>query len=56
MKTKIGEDQTTLSAKQDALRTQLVARFAKLNAGVGQSKSTLSFLQNQIAAWNASKN
>lgn len=56
MKTKIGEDQTTLAAKQDVLRTQLVARFAKLNAGVGQSKSTLSFLQNQIAAWNGSRN
>ena len=56
MRTKISEDQTALSAKQDALRTQLIGRFAKLNAGVGASRSTLSFLQNQIAAWNASKN
>ncbi len=52
LKTKTAEDQTALTAKQETLRSQLVSRFAKLNAGVGASRSTLSFLQNQIAAWN----
>lgn len=53
LKTRTAEDQTALTAKQETLRSQLVSRFAKLNAGVGASRSTLSFLQNQIAAWNA---
>lgn len=53
LKAKTSEDYSALNAKQEVLRTQLVSRFAKLNAGVGASKSTLSFLQNQIAAWNA---
>ena len=53
LKTKASEELSTLTTKQEALRTQLVSRFAKLNAGVGASRSTLSFLQNQIAAWNS---
>ncbi|MEP7222264.1 MAG: flagellar filament capping protein FliD [Novosphingobium sp.] len=55
-KTRAATDKTDLAARQDALRTQLVARFAKMNTAVGASKSTLSFLQNQIAAWNAKSN
>lgn len=55
-KTKAGEDKSALATKQETLRAQLVSRFAKMNAGVGTSKSTLTFLQNQIAAWNASRN
>ena len=51
-KTKIAKQNTELLAKQEALRSQLINRFAKLNANVGQSKSTLSFLKNQIGAWN----
>lgn len=53
-KAKNVEDQMTLSEKQEALRTQLVKRFAVSDANVGNSKSTLSFLQNQIDAWNKS--
>ena len=53
-KTRIAADQTALTAKQDALRTQLVSRFAKLNSSVSVSNSTLSYLKNQIAAWNKS--
>ncbi|MEO5598689.1 MAG: flagellar filament capping protein FliD [Novosphingobium sp.] len=53
-KAKAGTDKTELAAKQAALRTQLITRFAKMNTAVGASKSTLSFLQNQIAAWNKS--
>lgn len=53
-KAKAGTDKTELAAKQAALRTQLITRFAKMNTAVSASKSTLSFLQNQIAAWNKS--
>lgn len=53
-KTKLAEDKATLAAKQETLRQQLVARFAVADTRVGNSKSTLSFLQNQIDAWNNS--
>jgi len=32
----------------------MVARFAAADTRIGVSKSTLSFLQNQIDAWNKS--
>lgn len=53
MKT-ISDDQTKLAEQQEALRTRMVARFAASDTRIGVSKSTLSFLQNQIAAWNKS--
>lgn len=55
-KTQIGADQTKLAGQQETLRAQLVARFASADSQVGASKSTLSFLKNQIAAWNNSGN
>lgn len=55
-KTKNTESLTTLSEKQELLRTQLVARFSASDSQVGASKSTLSFLKNQIAAWNGTNN
>lgn len=55
-KTKLTEDKATLAAKQETLRQQLVARFAVTDTRVGNSKSTLSFLQNQIDAWNSKSN
>jgi flagellar hook-associated protein 2 len=53
-KTKLTDDQTKLAAQQDTLRQQLIARFSVADSAVGASKSTLSFLKNQIAAWNSS--
>ena len=50
----IDEEQTKLAEKQETLRAQLIARFASTDSAVGASKSTLSFLKNQIAAWNKS--
>ena len=38
------------------MRTQLVSRFAKMNTSVNSSKSTLTYLQNQITGWNNAKN
>lgn len=55
-KTKNTEDLTKLSERQDTLRSQLIARFSVADSQVGASKSTLSFLKNQIAAWNSSNN
>lgn len=56
LKTKLGTEATKLTDAQEKLRSQLVTRFAGVDTRVGASKSTLSFLQNQIDAWNASKN
>ncbi len=49
-------DTTKLADQQEQLRASLVARFAKTDARVSASKSTLSFLQAQIDAWNSQKN
>lgn len=54
--TQIALDLATLAEKQEALRTSMVARFAKADSQVAASKSTLSFLQSQIDVWNAQKN
>jgi flagellar hook-associated protein 2 len=50
------EDLSKLAEKQEALRSQLVTRFAAADTRIGVSKSTLTFLQNQVAAWNKSSN
>lgn len=44
--------QTSVETKQSALRTQLINQYAAANAQVATDKSTLTYLQNQIAAWN----
>lgn len=49
----IGEDQAKLAERQETLRSQLVTRFAAVDVKVGTYKSTLTFLQNQIDAWNS---
>jgi flagellar hook-associated protein 2 len=55
-KATISSDLSTIAEKQEALRAQLVKRFAATDTQVGYSKSTLSFLQGQIDAWNAQRN
>ena len=55
-KTQVSTDQTKLIESQEKLRAQLALRFAGVDSRVGASKSTLTFLQNQIDAWNASRN
>jgi flagellar hook-associated protein 2 len=50
----VGEDQTELTEQQESLRARLASRFATSETRIGVSKSTLSFIQNQIAAWNKS--
>ncbi|HMO69469.1 MAG TPA: flagellar filament capping protein FliD, partial [Novosphingobium sp.] len=51
----VTKDQTAIAEKQEALRQQLVKRFAATDNAVGASKSTLTFLQNQMDAWNAQR-
>lgn len=52
----LGKEKATLAESQEALRARLASRFAGVDARVGASHSTLTFLQNQIDAWNAQKN
>ena len=53
-KTTLSADQAKLAEQQESLRARMVARFAAADGRIGVSKSTLSFLQNQIDAWNKS--
>lgn len=51
-KSQVSEDQTKVAEQQEALRVRMVARFAAADTRIGVSKSTLTFLQQQIDAWN----
>jgi flagellar hook-associated protein 2 len=51
---KATEDKSKLAEQQEAVRARLTARFAVSDNQIGSMKSTLSFLQNQIKAWNNS--
>ncbi len=51
-RTKASADQSKLTEQQETLRAQLIQRFAVSDSRIGVSKSTLTFLKNQIAAWN----
>ena len=48
-------DKADLATKQETLRANLVSRLGVSETRITSSKSTLSFLQNQIAAWNNAK-
>lgn len=52
----VKQDQSGIAAKQETLRANLTARYAASDTRITASKSTLSFIQNQIAAWNNSDN
>jgi flagellar hook-associated protein 2 len=49
------ETASKLAEQQETLRSNLVSRFAKADTRISASKSTLTFLQGQIDAWNAGK-
>jgi flagellar hook-associated protein 2 len=53
LQTTISKTLSDIATKQETLRTNLVGRFASLDTRLTDSKSTLSFLQAQVAAWNA---
>lgn len=54
-KSDLTEERSALAEAQETLRAQLAQRFAKTDSRVGASRSTLSFLQGQIDAWNAGR-
>ncbi|MFM5885050.1 MAG: flagellar filament capping protein FliD [Novosphingobium sp.] len=56
LKTTLSAEKSDLAAAQEKLRSQMVERFAGTDKRVGASRSTLSFLQNQIDSWNAQRN
>lgn len=51
----VSEETAKLADQQEQLRASMVSRFAKADARIAASQSTLSFLQSQIDAWNANK-
>ena len=51
----LGEDKAGLAEDQEETRARLAARFAVSDSRIMGYQSTLSFLENQIAAWNADK-
>ena len=55
-KTRVTAEKTKLATDQETLRSRLATRFAGADGRIGASHSTLSFLRNQIAAWNAPSN
>jgi flagellar hook-associated protein 2 len=55
-KTQISDQQAKLTDQQTALRAQLMSRFSVADGLITSSKSTLSFLTNQIAQWNKGSN
>lgn len=52
-KSEITEDRTEALAKADALRTRMTRQFASMDAKVAAYKSTMTFLENQVKAWNS---
>lgn len=55
-KKSLADEASKLAEAQERLRARLTTQFAATDSRVAASKSTLSFLQNQIDAWNAQKN
>lgn len=48
---KITQDNTKIAEQQEALRARLAKQFNFADTRIGASKSTLSFLQAQVAMW-----
>ena len=52
-KAEIAERLSAVAEKQEALRAQLAKSFTWADRDISASQSTLSFLKNQVALWNA---
>ncbi len=52
LQTTLGTQKAAMETKQEDLRQRLVTQYAKLDTRISNSKSTLSFLQQQIDSWN----
>lgn len=51
-KTDLAEDKAEVLAKTAQVRTRMTRQFASMDAKVAAYKSTMSFLESQIDAWN----
>lgn len=51
-KTDLAEDKAEVLAKTEQVRTRMTCQFASMDAKVAAYKSTMSFLELQIDAWN----
>ena len=51
--TSLTSRQADIARQQSNMQAQLISQFAAANSSVAASKSTLTYLQNQIAAWNS---
>lgn len=56
LKTKLAADKTDIDEEAETLRARLTKQFAATDSRVSGFKSTMTFLENQIAAWNKSDN
>jgi len=54
--TAIGVDQEKATTAAEAMRTRMTRQFASMDSVVASYKSTQTFLQNQVDAWNNSNN
>lgn len=52
-KSEVAEDKTEALAKAEAVRTRMTRQFAGMDAKVAAYKSTMTFLENQVKAWNS---
>jgi len=52
----VSDDQAELAEQQEKVRARLAARFAVSDSQINTMQSTLSFIKNQIAAWNNTNN
>ena len=51
---KISDQESTLADQKTAATTRLTQQFASMNSKVSAYKSTQTFLENQVKAWNKS--
>lgn len=56
LKSELVEDRTDITEDSERLRARLTQQFSVADSRVAGFKSTMSFLTNQIAAWNKSDN
>jgi len=52
----VADKSTALAEKQEDMRQRMISRFAVMDTNVSSSQSTLTFLKQQIAAWNSTGN
>jgi flagellar hook-associated protein 2 len=55
LKKSLAGEKVELAEAQDKLRANLVRRFAGTDSRVGGLRATLSFLKNQVDAWNTQR-